>query len=161
MSRLVTTLLLLVFVVDGAFAQKGSLKDQVIGTWIHVSTTVTAPDGKKTDRPGDGLLIYTPDGHFTFINVANNLPKLAANNRDKATAEEARAIVAGSVAYYGTYAVNEATKTIVPTVQGSTFPNMVGADQSRVVTSITADEMRFINPTAPAGVLEIIWKRAK
>jgi hypothetical protein len=38
---------------------------------------------------------------------------------------------------------------------------MVGTDQSRVVTSITADEMRFINPKAPAGVLEIVWKRAK
>ena len=161
MKRSITTLLMLIFVVGDALAQKGSLKDQVIGTWIHVSTTVTAPDGKKSDRPGDGLVIYTPDGHFTFINVANNLPKLAANNRDKATAEEARAIVAGSLAYYGTYTVNEATKTIVPTVQGSTFPNMVGADQSRIVTSITADEMRFINPTAPAGVLEIVWKRAK
>jgi hypothetical protein len=161
MKRLITALLMLIFVVGDALAQKGSLKDQVIGTWIHVSTTVTAPDGKKSDRPGDGLVIYTPDGHFTFINVANNLPKLAANNRDKATAEEARAIVAGSLAYYGTYTVNEATKTIVPTVQGSTFPNMVGADQSRIVTSITADEMRFINPTAPAGVLEIVWKRAK
>ena len=73
----------------------------------------------------------------------------------------ARAIVAGSIAYYGTYTVDEATKTIVPKVEGSTFPNMVGTDQSRVVTSITADEMRFINPKAPAGVLEIVWKRAK
>ena len=161
MKRLITALLMLIFVVGDALAQKGSLKDQVIGTWIHVSTTVTAPDGKKSDRPGDGLVIYTPDGHFTFINVANNLPKLAANNRDKATAEEARAIVAGSIAYYGTYTVDEANKTIVPKVEGSTFPNMVGTDQSRVVTSITADEMRFINPTAPAGVLEIVWKRAK
>ena len=78
-----------------------------------------------------------------------------------ATAEEARAIVAGSIAYYGTYTVDEATKTIVPKVEGSTFPNMVGTDQSRVVTSITADEMRFVNPKAPAGVLEIVWKRAK
>ena len=161
MKRLITTLVVLIFVVGDGLAQKGSLKEQVVGTWIHVSTTVTAPDGKKSDRPGKGVLIYAPDGHFTFVNVANNLPKLAANNRDKATAEEARAIVAGSIAYYGTYTVDEATKTIVPKVEGSTFPNMVGTDQSRVVTSITADEMRFINPKAPAGVLEIVWKRAQ
>jgi hypothetical protein len=38
---------------------------------------------------------------------------------------------------------------------------MVGTDQSRIVTSITADEMRFTNPKAPAGVLEIVWRRAK
>jgi hypothetical protein len=161
MKRLITTSLMLIFVVGNALAQKGSLKEQVVGTWIHVSTTVTSPDGKKSARPGQGVLIYAPDGHFAFVNVADNLPKLAANNRDKATAEEARAIVAGSIAYYGTYTVDESTKTIVPKVEGSTFPNMVGTDQSRVVTSITADEMRFINPKAPAGVLEIVWKRGK
>ena len=152
MKHLITTLFMLIFVVGDTLAQNGSLKEQVVGTWIHVSTTVTAPDGKKSDRPGQGVLIYAPDGHFAFVNVANNLPTLAGNNRDK---------VAGSIAYYGTYAVDEATKTIVPKVEGSTFPNMVGTDQSRVVTSITADEMRFINPKAPAGVLEIVWRRAK
>jgi len=162
MKRLIASLLFLAsFAVVSAFAQKASLKEQIVGTWIHVSTTVTAPDGKKTDRPGQGVVIYAPDGYFAFVNVANNLPKLAANNRDKATVEEAKAIVAGSIAYYGTYTVDEGTKTIVPKVEGSTFPNMVGTDQSRIVTSITADEMRFTNPKAPAGVLEIVWRRAK
>lgn len=71
------------------------------------------------------------------------------------------AIVAGSIAYYGTYTVDEGTNTIVPKVKGSTFPNMVGTDQSRIVTSITTDEMHFTNPKAPAGVLEIVWRRAK
>jgi hypothetical protein len=162
MKRLIATLLFLAsFAAASAFAQNTSLKEQILGTWIHVSTTVTAPDGKKTDRPGQGVVIYAPDGYFTFVNVANNLPQLAANNRDKATVEEAKAIVAGSIAYYGTYTVDEGSKTIVPKVEGSTFPNMVGTDQSRVVTSITANEMRFTNPRAPAGVLEIVWRRAK
>ena len=162
MKRLLATLLFLAyFTVVSAFAQKISLKEQIAGTWIHVSTTVTAPDGKKMDRPGQGVVIYSPDGYFAFVNVANDLPKLAANNRDKATVEEAKAIVAGSIAYYGTYTVDEGTKTIVPKVEGSTFPNDVGTDQSRIVTSITADEMRFTNPKAPAGVLEIVWRRAK
>ena len=95
------------------------------------------------------------------MNVADDLPKLAANNRDKATAEEAKAIVAGSIAYYGRYTVDEGTKTIIPKVEGATYPNMVGTDQSRIVTAITAAEMRFTNPKAPAGVLEIVWRRAK
>ena len=90
MKRLIATLLFLAsFAVVSAFAQKPSLKEQIVGTWIHVSTTVTAPDGKKMDRPGQGVVIYAPDGYFAFVNVANNLPKLAANNRDKATVEEA------------------------------------------------------------------------
>ena len=161
MKRLPIILLMLIFGVGNALAQNASLEEQVVGTWIHVSTTVTAPDGKKTDRPGQGVVIYAPDGYFAFVNVADDLPKLAANNRDKATAEEAKAIVAGSIAYYGRYTVDEGTKTIIPKVEGATYPNMVGTDQSRIVTAITAAEMRFTNPKAPAGVLEIVWRRAK
>src|SRR5207237_10888749 len=101
MKRLLAMLLFLAyFTVVSAFAQKTSLKEQIVGTWIHVSTTVTAPDGKKMDRPGQGILIYAPDGYFAFVNVANNLPKLAAHNRDKPPVEEAKSIVARATAYY-------------------------------------------------------------
>ena len=83
MKRLTGILLFLVsFTAMSASAQKAPLKEQILGTWIHVSTTVTAPDGKKTDRPGQGVVVYAPDGYFAFVNVANDLPKLAANNRD-------------------------------------------------------------------------------
>src|SRR6185503_13341601 len=108
-----------------------------------------------------GVLIYAPDGYFAFVNVAENLPRLASGNRAKTTPEEAQAIVTNSLAYYGTYMDDEKTKTIVPTVEGSTLPNMVGTDQIRVVTSITADQMIFINPKTPVGVLEIVWRRAR
>jgi hypothetical protein len=59
--------------------------------------------------------------------------------------------------------VDEATKTIHPNIETSTFPNLVGApNQRRIVTSITADEMKLTNPRTPAGVtLELVWKRAK
>jgi len=161
MKGVIAALLLSLTVFAGDVLAQKALKEQVVGTWIHVSTTVTSPDGKKSDRPGKGVLIYAPDGYFAFVNVAENLPRLASGNRAKTTPEEAQAIVTNSLAYYGTYKVDETTKTIVPTVEGSTFPNMVGTDQSRVVTSITADQMIFINPKTPVGVLEIVWRRAR
>jgi hypothetical protein len=35
-------------------------------------------------------------------------------------------------------------------------------NQRRIITSITADEMKFTNPRTLAGLtLEIVWKRAK
>jgi hypothetical protein len=73
------------------------------------------------------------------------------------------AIASGSIAYTGTYTVDEATKTIHANVETSTFPNLVGApNQRRIVTSINADQMKFTNPRTPAGVtLEFVWKRAK
>ena len=54
-------------------------------------------------------------------------------------------------------------KTIHVNIETSTFPNLVGApNQRRIVTSITAEEMKFTSPRTLAGLtLEIVWKRAK
>ena len=53
----------------------------------------------------------------------------------------------------GTYTVDENTKTIHANIETSTFPNLVGApNQRQIITSITADEMKFTNPRTPAGV---------
>jgi hypothetical protein len=73
------------------------------------------------------------------------------------------AIASGSIAYTGTYTVDENTKTIHPNVETGTLRNLVGAPNlRRIVTSITADEMKFTNPRTSTGLtLEIVWKRAK
>ena len=58
--------------------------------------------------------------------------------------------------------MNEVDKVIIPKVEGSTFANMIATDQKRIITSLTADELRFTNPRTSAGLtLEIAWKRAK
>jgi Lipocalin-like domain len=147
-----------------AVSQQESLKEQLVGTWIYVSSTITRPDGTKTDRPGlKGIVIYTSDGHFAFVSVRGDLPKLASNDIAKATAEEALAVVAGSIAYFGTYSVDEATKVVIAKPEGSTFANLVGgSEQKRIITSLTADELKFTNPRTPAGnTLEFVWRRAR
>ena len=149
-----------------AFAQQKSLKEQLVGTWMLVSSTSIRPDGTKIDLYGPdpkGIVIYTSDGHFALLNTRADLPKLAANNRARASAEEARAVVAGSIAYFGAYLLNEVEKVITVKVEGSTFANMIGgAEQKRIITSLTADELKFINSRTPSGVtLEVVWKRAK
>jgi hypothetical protein len=145
-----------------ATSQQKSLKEQLVGTWLYVSSTITQSDGKKTDRPGQkAIVIYTSDGHFAYVSVRGDLPKLADPAR--ATAEEALAVVAGSIAYFGTYSVNETDKVIIAKPEGSTLANLVGgAEQKRIITSLTADELRFTNPRTPSGAtLEFVWKRAK
>ena len=149
--------------VGDAIAQEKSLKEQLVGTWIYVSGTTTQADGTKTENPHlKAIVIYTSDGHFAFVSVRADLPKLANPNRALATAEEAKAVVAGSLAYFGTYSINEAEKVVIPNVEASTFANLLGTDQKRIITSLTADELKFTNPRTPAGTtLEFVWKRAK
>src|SRR6476646_3690495 len=149
---------------NSSLAQGKSLKDQLVGTWIYVSSTGKRDDGSNVQRPSlQGAVTYTADGRFHFITTRTDTPKVASSDPSKPTPEEAMAIASGSVAYTGTYTVDEATKTINANIATSTFANRVGApNQRRIISSITADEMKFTNPRTPAGVtLEFVFKRAK
>ena len=145
-------------------AETASLKNQIVGTWIYVSSTGKREDGSSVPRPSlKGAVTYTADGHFHFITTPVDTPNFASGDPARPSPDEAMAMASRSIAYTGTYTVDESTRTIIPTVEASTFPNLVGApNQRRVVTSIGADEMRFTNPRTPAGVtLEFVWKRAR
>jgi hypothetical protein len=149
-----------------AVSQQSSLKDQLLGTWLLVSVDNVREDGSKAELFGSiprGILIYTGDGHFVLVNMRGDLPKFASNNRDLGTPEENKAVVQGSIAYFGTYTVNDADKVINARIEGSTYPNFVGGpDQKRLITSLTADKLKFINPAASAGgKLQLVWRRAK
>ena len=149
-----------------AVGQQKSLREQLIGTWILVSVDIIKPDGSRTELFGPnpkGIIIYAADGHFATVNARADLPKFASNRRDQGTTEENRAVVQGSIAYFGTYAVNEGDMVVTAKVEASTFAGMVGdPDQKRVVTLITSDELKLSNPVSTTGgKLELIWRRAK
>ena len=152
--------------VSGVLAQKkaNDFEQQIQGNWTLVSI-YNELDGKKSDVFGPnprGSLILTPDGRFSFVVMAASLPKFAANNRVKGTPEENQAVVQGSVAYFGTYkTVNEKEKTVSLQIEGSTFPNWDGQNQTRVML-VVGDEMKLTNPVAAVGgTNHLVWRRAK
>ena len=60
------------------------------------------------------------------------------------------------------WSVNESDKTIITRIEASTFPNQEGQDQKRIITSVTADELRYVNPATTTGdKAETVWKRVK
>ena len=66
------------------------------------------------------------------------------------------------IATFGRYSVNEADKTVTTQVEGGSFPNLYGGTQKRVITSLTADELKYTNPAAMTGTTaQVVWKRAK
>lgn len=149
-----------------AVAQQKSMKEQLVGTWTLVSAASMSSDGSKVEVFGPnpkGTLIYTSDGHFALVQMRADLPKLAANNRAQGTQDENKAVVQGSIAYFGTYSVNEVEKVVALQLEGSTFANLLGgSEQKRIVTSLSADDLKFANPRTPSGAtLEVGWKRAK
>src|SRR6476660_2529987 len=117
---------------SSSVAQGKSLKDQLIGTWIYVSSTGKREDGSAVPRPSaQGAVTYTADGRFHFITVR----KYASGDPARPSPEEAMAVASGVVAYTGTYTLDESTKTAHLNIETSSVPNLVGsANQRRIVT---------------------------
>lgn len=89
-------------------------------------------------------------------------PKFASKNRMQGTPDENAATMQGSLAYFGTYSVDEAEMTITTIVEGSTFPNSEGEALKRVVTRITADTLVYENPSTTRGErVEAVWQRLR
>ena len=148
----IMTLALGLFGAEAA-AQK-SLKEQIVGTWDFVVAEITAADGKKSFPFGEtpkGLLIFTPDGRFSQIHVASDVPKIASGNRLTGTAEENAAIIRHSLAVFGSYTVDEEKKTVTFNIVSSTFPNWQGEAQTRTIDKLTADEFVNTNPNVAGG----------
>jgi len=149
-----------------AGAQQKSLRDLIVGSWTFVVAEVTAPDGKKSFPFGEtpkGLIIFAPDGHFSQIHVASDVPKLASNNRLTGTPEEYSAIMRRSISVFGTYTVDEEKKTVTFNIVSSSFPNWEGEKQTRTIDKLTADEFVNTNPNVAGGrgSAANIYKRAK
>lgn len=151
------------FAANFAGSQQPTTQGHLMGTWILVSET--AYEGDKTSEPlGSnpvGSIMFDQGGRFMLLIARSDLPKFAANKRDAGTLEENKAVLAGLLAFIGTYSVSEADQVLILHVEASTFPNWVGTDQKRSF-KIVGDEMKWTNRTPAIGaeVVEVVWRRA-
>ena len=165
MKRVIIAIGLGLALSSSAFAQQMSAKEQIVGAWTLVAVTSEMEDGQRSEPFGPspkGVIIFSSDGHFSLFQSRAEIPKIAANDRTKATPEEAQSIVASSIAYYGTYSIDENTKVMVVNLAASTYANVAAIpNQKRTITLLTADVLKFDNPRAPNGMtLRTAWKRA-
>jgi hypothetical protein len=149
--------------VTPAFTQT-TIPKELVGMWTMVSITLEQ-NGKKTDLFGpnpQGRLIRDADGHVACVVTRADLPKFTSNNRAAGTAEENKAVVQGSVFFFGRSSVNEADKTITTHIEVCSFPNWVVIERKSTY-SINGDE--FISTASGSSVCEgtvrVVYKRAK
>ena len=127
-------------------------KERFIGTWTLVSITSGEGTNKTLPCPNPkGTMMVDANGRFSIMAVRSDLPKFGSNNRMSGTPEENQAIVQGSLAYFGTYSIDEASHVLTVNVEGSTFPNFTGGTQTRIL-SFGDDEVTYFNPTPSMGV---------
>jgi hypothetical protein len=146
---------------SSALAQSAS---DLVGTWTLVSS-VTEKDGTKTDQFGTGAkgtMVCDANGHFMLTIIGADLPKFGSNNRAGGTPEENKAVMSKSIAMIGDYSVNAADKTLTFKVESATFPNWNATEQTRLLSPIEGDILKYITPTASSGgVGTVTWKRLK
>jgi len=139
-------------------------KERLVGSWALVS--LTAGEGADQSLPygpnPKGPMMVDANGRFMITVVRSDLPNFASNNRMRGTPDENNSVVQGSIAYYGTYTIDEATRVITVNVEGSTFPNFIGGTQTRIL-SFDGDEVTYLNPTPSHGgaPAKVTYRRAK
>ncbi len=131
---------------------------KLIGTWTLVSET--AHQGDKTTQPLGpnplGMIMFDRGGRFMMFIARPGLPKFAAGKRDAGTLEENKAVLAGLLAFFGTYSVDDADQVLILHPEASTFPNWIGANQKRFL-ELAGDQLIWTNRTRRSALRLSNW----
>ena len=141
--------------------------EKFTGTWRLLACEGRWSDGRITRPYGDapaGQLMYDGEGSFAGQIMARERPAFATGNLLKGSDDEVRAAFEGYVAYYGSYAVDEAEGLMIHDVEGSFFPNWIGERQIRKF-EFTGDgrlELRTLPIKGSRADLTVVllWERA-
>jgi hypothetical protein len=138
--------------------QEKSLKDQLLGTWTLVSLAEVYPDGRRENPWGPmlkGAVNFDSSGKVMLMLIGADLPNPTGKPQ-----ESGRMVVA----YFGTYAVDEAAKTVTYTAERATTPAFDGLARKANVT-VTGDELQQASApvTGPQGTFtpNLVFRRAK
>jgi len=141
---------------------------RLAGTWSLVSWYNVSDDGKTMPQPINGtdprgILTFDGHGHFSLV-IASDRPKWKSPDRMEGTEEENKLAARGTLAYYGTYSLNDADHTFTLNVERSLHPNLNGTSQKRSFTLI-GDELKYSTPPFryPKGTFTgyFVWKRVR
>ena len=157
-------------VVVAAFALIGSAsaaqkitKAQLVGSWRLVATENTLANGTRFNpfENGKGMLVFDRAGHFSWMLLRGDIPKIASGNRTQVSADESQGVTLGTLAYFGTYSVDPASNTLTMHIEASSFANFDGQDQKRTLI-LQGDELAIANAAGASGGSGVVkWQRVK
>jgi hypothetical protein len=152
--------LILSFTLGIIGAERRTLKNQLVGTWTLVDWDEVYTNGSQAQRVNGGpagVHVFGPDGRFFALLARPDSAEYPAANRLHTLVDD-KPVIDGSVAYFGTYKVNNVERSVDLFIEVSTTPNEQGR-QKRLITTVTADELKYAAPTA-GGESTLVFKRA-
>ena len=143
-------------------------REDLVGAWRYETRYIEFSDGHRESQYGEhpqGLLIILPNGRYSHVLMRDDLPRYRSGNMQKATEEEAQAVVAGSLPHFGTWTLDEREGTLIVHIMSSIFPNSVGQEHRRTILELTTDRLHFVNEPGITGenarvhaTLSRLWK---
>jgi hypothetical protein len=155
------------------FASAGASADaerkKFIGVWRlrngvskdEVTGEVKYPWGKNPV----GLLSYDETGRV-FAQLMNPGRRSVGGSSNRgaaaaiatASAEDMREMLTGFNAYFGTFEVDEPSRTVIHHLQSALIPSWVGTDQRRQYEFSGPDQLVILN-TASRAAYRLVWRR--
>nr|WP_288453438.1 lipocalin-like domain-containing protein [uncultured Pseudomonas sp.] len=142
-----------------------SKSNKVAGTWNLIAAKVEN-DGVISHPYGPepkGRLVFTPDLYFVEFLHDPRIPRFQSNQRGGGTDAENRAVMAGSLALYGRYSVDDQGNFSGNTVEGSSFPNWTGDVRTTRELRMEVQGNRMIESfQRPGGAkVSLVFERAR
>ena len=132
----------IVLPASNAISQQKTIKELLVGTWTLDSVYDQTQDGKKHDTWGPGV-----KGMYIFDGSGHMSAQIIAADRPKSESTSPRTPVGQVSCYFGTYTVDEATKTVTYHIERATFPQWDGIN--RIVSTVfpTDSELDIVGVT--------------
>jgi Lipocalin-like domain len=145
-----------------ALADMPPATPSLAGTWTLVAADVLHPDGSRAPDFGaspSGLLLIDGQGHYSLQIFKSDRPHFASDDKAKGTPSEFKAAMMGASTHFGTIDVDSAHGVLVFHIQGASFPNWEGQQQSRRY-ELKDNLLSYRVPPRPNGDVPIsVWRR--
>jgi hypothetical protein len=146
------------FVVAAAIAISGGqdrsaddrVREQFVGAWGLASLEQEGADGKTHRSDSTGLLVFTRDGHMSVQVMERNPQAQTAAGPEKYSQ-------GGYEASFGTYEINESSRTFTFHVEGALVRNLIGKDLPR--TFELSGKQLIVKAARPEEHWRVVWER--
>ena len=144
-------------VASGQSASQADISKRFIGTWRLVSIELDGQADPNRGAHPTGLIYYDAAGYMAAqIMPDRPRPKYAGS---QPTPEEAKTALIGYTAYFGTYSIDERTRTVTHHRKGCINPGLVGVDAVRRYEFAAADRLILTPVENPSS--RLTWERIK
>ena len=162
MKRLAGTLVALLAGLAARDAQPATPVFPLQGTWALVAADRILPDGRMMRDYGEhpkGRLVVDARGRYSLQIFKSERLRFARDSKADGSVDEFTSAVMGSSAHYGTMTLDEPARTLVFSIDGSSFPNWEGTTQRRQYTFDGAELRYRVPPRADGSVPVSVWRR--